>query len=150
VVRGFADVVCPPEVVTPGRLDATLCELDLMLAALGPTAGRMVSVSLHVIDQGARLYPPCRLRPLRSARDTAAGRYVSALLAWRGAAGELVRRLKSLVVMCYYELPEVKEEIGYLPDPYIAAVSRRRLERYGADIRAARARASGADGVAEW
>jgi hypothetical protein len=51
----------------------------------------------------------------------------------------LVQRLKGLVVMCYYELPEVKAEIGYEPDPYIAAVTRRRLESYGAEIRAAEA-----------
>ena len=38
--------------------------------------------------------------------------------------------------MCYYELPEVQREIGYDPAPYIAAVSRRRLESYGAQIRA--------------
>ena len=38
--------------------------------------------------------------------------------------------------MCYYELPEVKEQLGYRPDPYIAAVSRRRLASYGAQIRA--------------
>jgi hypothetical protein len=41
--------------------------------------------------------------------------------------------------MCYYELPEVQREIGYDPAPYIAAVSRRRLESYGPDIRAGEA-----------
>jgi hypothetical protein len=34
----------------------------------------------------------------------------------------------------------VKAEIGYDPDPYIAFVSRRRLERYGEQIRAAESR----------
>jgi hypothetical protein len=43
------------------------------------------------------------------------------------------------VVMCYYELPEVKEQLGYRPDAYIAAVSRRRLDRYGPEIRAGEA-----------
>jgi hypothetical protein len=51
----------------------------------------------------------------------------------------VARRLKGLIVMCYYELPEVKGEIGYHPDPYIAAVSQRRLARYGAQIRAGEA-----------
>jgi hypothetical protein len=41
--------------------------------------------------------------------------------------------------MCYYELPEVQREIGYDPAPYIAAVSRRRLASYGAQIRAGQA-----------
>ncbi len=41
--------------------------------------------------------------------------------------------------MCYYELPEVQREIGYDPAPYIAAVSRRRLNSYGPQIRAGEA-----------
>jgi hypothetical protein len=36
----------------------------------------------------------------------------------------------------------VQREIGYDPDPYIAAVSRRRLESYGPQIRAAQAAAN--------
>ena len=50
-----------------------------------------------------------------------------------------MQRLRGLVVMCYYELPPVQREIGYDPDPYIAAVSRRRLESYGPQIAAAEA-----------
>ena len=41
--------------------------------------------------------------------------------------------------MCYYELPTVQREIGYDPAPYIAAVSRRRLDSYGPDIAAGEA-----------
>ena len=54
-------------------------------------------------------------------------------------AAQLVQRLRGLVVMCYYELPPVQREIGYDPAPYIAAVSRRRLESYGPEIRAGEA-----------
>ena len=54
-----------------------------------------------------------------------------------------VGRLKSVLVMCYYELPEVQREIGYDPAPYIAAVSRRRLDSYGPDIRAGEAAVTG-------
>jgi hypothetical protein len=35
--------------------------------------------------------------------------------------------------------PEVQREIGYDPAPYIAAVSRRRLQAYGPQIRAGEA-----------
>lgn len=47
--------------------------------------------------------------------------------------------------MCYYELPEVKEQLGYRPDPYIAKVSKRRLASYGAQIRAGEAAALAPD-----
>ena len=61
------------------------------------------------------------------------------MLARGGVAGQLVQRLRGLVVMCYYELPTVQREIGYRPGPYIAAVSRRRLESYGPEIAAGEA-----------
>jgi hypothetical protein len=51
----------------------------------------------------------------------------------------MVERLRGVMVMCYYELPEVQREIGYEPGPYIAAVSRRRLASYAAQIRAGEA-----------
>jgi hypothetical protein len=40
----------------------------------------------------------------------------------------------------------VQREIGYDPGPYIAAVSRRRLESYGPDIRAGEAAVTAAPG----
>ncbi len=61
------------------------------------------------------------------------------MLSRGGGAGQLVQRLRGLVVMCYYELPEVQREIGYQPGPFIAAVSRRRLESYGPAIAAGEA-----------
>jgi hypothetical protein len=51
----------------------------------------------------------------------------------------MTQRLKGVVTMCYYDLPEVQREIGYDPGPYIAAVSRRRLLAYGPQIRAGEA-----------
>jgi hypothetical protein len=57
----------------------------------------------------------------------------------------MAERLRGVMVMCYYELPEVQREIGYDPGPYIAAVSRRRLESYAADIRAAEAAVTARD-----
>ena len=50
--------------------------------------------------------------------------------------GLVLQRIKGLVVMCYYELPDVKDELGYRPDAYIAAVARRRIASYGPQIRA--------------
>ena len=36
--------------------------------------------------------------------------------------------------MYYCNLPEVQRETGYDPEPFIAAVSRRRRDRYGAEL----------------
>ncbi len=130
-------MVCPPEIRTGHRADRVLREFGLMLGSLPPGARKALATALAVLDQGARLYPPARGRRFARLDDQVAAAYVAALLARRDPAGEVVRRLKSVVIMCYYELPEVQREIGYDPAPYIAAVSRRRLESYGPQIRAA-------------
>lgn len=136
ILERFALTVCPPGVRDGQRLDGALREFRLMVDALPPATRRGVLVAFMAIDQGARLYRRSHGRRLVRLGDAAAGAYLGALLARSGLAD----RLKSLVVMCYYELPEVKAEIGYNPDPYIAFVSQRRLERYGPEIEAAESR----------
>jgi hypothetical protein len=137
--RRFAEIVCPPEVRAGQRTDRVLGELGLMLGALPPFARKALTMALVVLDQGARLYPPSRGRRLARLDDQVAGAYLRMLLTRPGVAGELARRLKGVVTMCYYDLAEVQREIGYDPAPYIAAVSRRRLESYGPQIQAGEA-----------
>jgi hypothetical protein len=137
--RRFAEVVCPPEVRADHRTERVLHEFGLMLGALPPAARKALSTALILLDQGARVYPPSRGRRFARLDDRTADAYIRALLARRDAAAEMVQRLKGVVTMCYYDLPEVQREIGYDPAPYIAAVSRRRLETYGPQIRAGEA-----------
>jgi hypothetical protein len=121
------------------RTDRVLGQFELMLAAVAPEARKALTVTLTVLDQAARLYPRSRGRRFSRLDDPAAEAYIRALLASRGVPSEFVRRLKGLVLMCYYDLPPVQREIGYDPAPYIAAVSRRRLASYGPEIRAGEA-----------
>jgi hypothetical protein len=134
VARRFAGIVCPPEINQDHRNERMMREFGLMLGALPPAAQRALAVALAAVEHGGRLYPPSRGRRFTRLDDRTAAAYVQALLARTDPAAELVRRLKSVFVMCYYELPEVQREIGYDPDPFIAAVSRRRLERYGTEL----------------
>jgi hypothetical protein len=127
VVVRFVTVVCP----APPRTDDVVRELDQFLAALAPAARRGFRAMLVAVDQGARLYPKARGRRFARLDDGTANAYLSALLARSGT----LQRVKGVVVMCYYELAETKREIGYEPGPYIAEVSRRRLETYGDEIR---------------
>jgi hypothetical protein len=90
---------------------------------------------LVILDQGARLYPPSRGKRFARLDDRVADAYIRALVTRHGTVAWMVRRLKGFVTMCYYELPEVQREIGYDPAPYIAAVSRRRLDSYGPQVR---------------
>ena len=139
VTRRFAEVVCPPGMRAHHRTDRVLAEFELRLAGLAPAVRKALTAAVVVLDHGARLYPRARGRRFTRLDDLAAEAYIRALLARGGLAAQLVQRLRGLVVMCYYELPPVQREIGYDPDPYIAAVSRRRLESYGPQIAAAEA-----------
>jgi hypothetical protein len=132
--RRFAEIVCPPEIHEEHRAERVLREFGLMLGSLPPAARKALAMTLAAVEQGARLYPPSRGRRFTRLDEQTATAYVRALLRRPDPAAELVRRLKSVLVMCYYELPEVQREIGYDPEPYIAAVSRRRLERYGTEL----------------
>jgi hypothetical protein len=132
VVVRVATVVCPPP-ATAARIDDTIREFDQFLAVLRPAARRARHGLLLAVDQGARLYPRARGRRFARLDDGTADAYLRALLARSGT----LQRVKGVVVMCYYELPESKREIGYEPGPYIAEVSKRRLELYGDEIRAA-------------
>jgi hypothetical protein len=133
----FAEIVCPPEFRTMGLADGLAAEFAAMLGALSPALRRSVPAGLIAFDQGARLYPAARGRRFARLGDPVAERYFLAVLGRRGGGlAVALQRLKGLVVMCYYELPEVKQRLGYLPDAYIAAVSKRRMASYGAEIRA--------------
>jgi len=138
IVVRFAEIVCPPQVRAGGLTDKLLAEFELLLGALPPGVRSPALAGLVAFDQGARLYPAARGRRFVHLGDDAADAYYRAVVA-RPGAGPALQRIKGLVVMCYYELPEVKEQLGYRPDAYIAAVSRRRLESYGAQIRAGEA-----------
>jgi hypothetical protein len=146
VARRFAEIVCPPEVRSGHRTGRVLRELALMLGALPPAARRALVLALLAVDQGARLYPGAAGRRLARLDDRVAEAYLRALLARGGVVAEIVERLRGVVVMCYYELPEVQREIGYEPGPYIAVVSRRRLESYADQILAGEAAVTAVEG----
>jgi len=146
IVVRFADVACPPEVRAGDVMGGLLAEFESLLGAL-PTGTRwLVQGGLVAFDQGARLYPRAHGRRFARLRDEDADAYFRAIVARpRGGLAAAVQRIKGLIVFAYYEQPEVKERLGYRPDGYIAEVSRRRLARYGAQIRAGEAASLGPD-----
>jgi hypothetical protein len=146
IVARFAEIVCPPEVRAGNMTDRVLAEFESMLAVWPPAVRWSVRGGLVAFDQGARLYPRARGHRFVRLADGDADAYFRAVLARRaGGLGPALQRIKGLVVMCYYELPEVKDQLGYRPDAYIAAVSQRRLASYGPQIRAGEAALLGPD-----
>lgn len=146
VVVRLAQVVCPPHVTSEDLTDGLLDEFESLLGALPSGVRRLIPAWLLAFDQGARLYPPAHGRRFARLPDAAADAYIQAMLGRRRSGlATTLQRINGLIIMCYYELPEVKEQLGYRPDPYIAEVSRRRLSAYGAQIRAGEAAALGSD-----
>jgi hypothetical protein len=129
----LAEVACPPG--AREWQDALMTEFEALLAVVPSGTRTLIQVGLASFDQGARLYPPSRGRRFTRLSDARADQYFRAVLASK-RGGAVLQQLKALVVFCYYELPEVKHQLGYRPEPYIAIVSRRRLDSYGAEIRA--------------
>ena len=140
IVVRLAEVVCPPEFRAADLADELVAEFEALLGVLPSNLRRPLLASLVAFDRGARLYPRARGRRFATVPDVVAEAYFRAVLSRRRSGlGAGLARLKGLVVMCYYELPAVKDEIGYRPGEYIAAVSQRRLASYGAEIRAGEA-----------
>lgn len=133
IVERLAVIACPPGAAD--LIEGLLTEFEATMTALSPSVRRLIVVGLVAFDRGARLYPKARGRRFVRLDDAAAQAYFRAVLA-RAPALALI---KGLVVMCYYELPDVKEQIGYRPDDYIALVSQRRLASYRAQIQAGEA-----------
>ena len=146
IVVRLAEVVCPPQVRAGDVMGGLLTEFESLLGSLPAGLRWLIPSGLVAFDQGARLYPRARGRRFVRLPDADADSYFRAVLAWRhGVLAIPLQRMKGLVVMCYFEQPEVKEQLGYRPDPYIAEVSMRRLSSYGAQIRAGEAAALGPD-----
>jgi hypothetical protein len=146
IVVRFAETVCPPQVRTGHVMGGLLTEFESLLGALPAGMRWLIPSGLVAFDQCARFYPRAHGRRFVTLRDADADAYCRAVLGMRRRApATAVQRIKGLVVMCYFEVPDVKEQLGYRPDSYIAEVSLRRLSSYGPQIRAGEAAALGPD-----
>jgi hypothetical protein len=136
ILERFATVVCPPELVGLGLLPSLVTEFEAQVACLPPAGRRLVMPTLRVLDQVARVRGGGR--PFVRLADARADAYLRRLLYARtGPLATAVRLVKTLVVLCYFELPEVRRALGYDPGPYIATVTARRRATYGPQIEAA-------------
>lgn len=135
VVERFATVVCPPDLTSRGLVAPLIDEVERFLAAFPPPVRRALLASFLAFDEGARLWPAGRGRRFVELDDEAAEQWFRAVAAGRSPAlRNLVRLMRGVVVMSYYELPAVQADLGYFPDAYIAEVAARRLAVHGTAI----------------
>ena len=133
ILEVLAGAVCPPRATADGVIGRTVDEAERMIAALGAPAPAVLAAAVRWLDLSTvrPRYGWCRF----SALDVVTARAVlDDLEAGRPGWWRVLRLLADVVVIGYYEQPEVRAEVGYLPDPWIAERATLRLERYAADI----------------
>ncbi len=136
VIECLARVVCPPQMLTAGLLEPLVDSVESYFAALPAHIRRLLLVFLAVFDDAAVFFPAARVRRFVKLDDAAAEQYFLRFSQLPWATGRnLLRLTKGVINLHYYELPVVKQSMGYSPDDYIADTSRRRLKAYGPEIR---------------
>jgi hypothetical protein len=135
LVAAVARAVCPPDAEELGVIDAVVDHTELCLAAFPALVRTAILAGAVTYDQGARLWPPARARRAADLDPERGARYFTSW--WQSdnpLFREFARALKMLVCQAYYEMPAVKQKIGYDPESWIDRVSRYRLEVYKDDI----------------
>jgi hypothetical protein len=132
IVIRLATLVCPPEDLDT-VLPAVVNNVSEHVRLLPPLARYGMGPALQVFDQAARI----RSRGRRFVRldDDPADAYLRRVLCEHdGPVAMLVRLVKGLIALSYYEQPAVTARLRYDPSTYIAMVSARRLALHGGQI----------------
>lgn len=126
VLTSLVPAVCPPEA---RNLAADIVDhVALSVAAMPREIGLLLATGLVAYDRGAHLWLPGKGRAARKLAPDLAARYfeswwASPLLPCR----ELAKAAKGLLCLACYEMPAIKEALGYAPEAWIAEVKKRRL-----------------------
>jgi hypothetical protein len=134
-VAGVVRIACPPDVEPRGLVDAVALMIEHAIRVYPAGVRSALVVGLAGFEAGAVLRYGRPFSRLDDARARAWWR------AWWGSpigpARQLARTLKMLAAIAYYDTPAVKEALAYRPDAWIAAVARRRLEKWGVAVQQA-------------
>lgn len=136
VVASLVPVVCPEGAVRLGLGEWLVDHSELSVGAFPAAFRRALAAGLVTYDLSAAAWPPARGRfAHRLDPDRAAAWFH---LWWRSRLApqrELVKAVKSILCMAYYEAPAVQAEIGYTAQAWIDNVKQRRLAVYSDEIR---------------
>ena len=129
---------CPTFIAEhPTRRAQTLDNLELGLRSLPAHVRLFVLVGMVAFDESARLALSSYGRPFRALPPGRARAHFEKFWHSRLAPASLfAKNLMSLLALACYEIPDAKNRLEYHPDAWIAEVAHRRLETWGAEIRA--------------
>lgn len=130
----LARVVCPPDAEALDLIEPIIDQMELHMRAI-PTFLRVgLSAGITGFEVGAVARHG---KPFSRCTPAQQEAYFKAW--WESpvmALHQFAKGVKGLLAMGYYELPIVRERMAYHPERWIAEVAARRLDKYGADVRA--------------
>lgn len=130
-LRQLAHVMCPKEMRYLGLTDAVLDHLELTMDSLPRHVRIALLVGVQSMETGARLWPKARLKPFSALSQELATQYWER---WWTSNAEVpagfAKAIKAFVVMGYYEQPEIKVQLEFLPEVWTAKVASKRLEQW--------------------
>ena len=133
LIARLAEIVCPPE-PSPAEHAGAIAQHTQMSIRVFPGPARAALIAgMRTYDEGARLF--FGGKPARELPPEAGVRYFESW--WRSRLRlqrEFARGVKGLICLAYYELPAVKDHIGYTPEAWIESVKKRRLSIYKEEI----------------
>jgi hypothetical protein len=135
LIESLAKVVCPPS-PSPAELAGEIAHSTQMAMRAFPGPARLALIAgMRTYDQAARLFLGAGGKPARQLDPEVGGRYFASWWSSRlGVQRNFAKGIKGIICLSYYELPAVKEAIGYIPERWIEAVTARRLSIYKVDI----------------
>ncbi len=131
LVKSVARVVCPTQPDIGPLLGKISHHTELSIRAF-PTPVRIALLAaMSTYDLAARLFPSTRGTPARNLRGVVAAQYFKSW--WDSKLAprrEFSRGFKGLICLAFYEMPAVKEHLGYTPEAWIKKVTHTRLTTY--------------------
>ncbi len=128
-------VSCPADLRDLDLEARAAVEAELFLRSLTPGIRYGFLGALSALEVSARLRPSSRGKPFSRLDDDHARRHFESWWHAPSLGHAMAKAMKATVVMGFYELPEIRAQLAYAPDAWIAKVARRRMERYADEIR---------------
>ena len=132
VLESLVAVVCPPEASECGLAPAIADRVEASMGALPSHIRAGLISGLLAYEASAAFVPRHRGRPASGLSAEHAARYFEAW--WKSELAprrELAKGVKGLLCLACYETPEMKAELNYRPEAWIARVKQTRLQRHG-------------------
>lgn len=121
-LAGLTPVVCPPDVGPLGLTDAVVDHAALMIGSFPSPMRAGLLLGLASYEASRRL--------------TFAS-HATAFARWWGLPGPfhaLVKGVKAILVLGYYEQPAIRAQLGYDAEAYVAEATRRRHRDFAGDL----------------